>query len=120
MSVYSDLQKVASELLTEFDQHNIVLIQHIYDCQNPDEPDESQEVKYSLRGVSKGVSQFYEKSGFVVGSDAIVTTNVLQNVTPTKDDFLELDGILYKILEFEPIPRVGVPCVWKFIVRKGG
>ena len=36
MSVYSDLQKVASELLTEFDQHNIVLIQHIYDCQNPD------------------------------------------------------------------------------------
>lgn len=133
MSIYSELQGVASGLLTEFDQHNIFLIQRIYEEPSPepstddepteydpDEPPEPTEKKYALRGVAKGVAQYFEKDGFVANSDAVVTTSVLPNVSPSKDDCLELDGIVFKILQFEPVPRVGVPCVWKFIVRKGG
>lgn len=120
MSIYSELQKVAGDILTEFDQKNITLIQKTYDSETPDEPSETSEVRYSLRGVGKGVSQYFEKNGFVANSDAVVTTSVLPNVSPSKDDCLEVNGVVFKILQFEPVPRVGVPCVWKFIVRKGG
>lgn len=125
MNIYSDLQKVASEVLTEFDQKNITLIQRTYtpadgEEYQPDEPPEPTEKKYSLRGVARGVSQFFEKNAFVADSDGTITTSVLPGITPSKDDGLELDGVVFKILQFEPVPRVGTPCVWKFIVRKGG
>lgn len=120
MSIYSELQKVAGDILTEFDQKNITLIQKTYNSETPDEPSETSEVRHSLRGVGKGVSQYFEKNGFVSDSDGSITTSVLAGVTPTINDFLEVNGIVFKILKFEPVPRVGVPCVWKFIVRKGG
>lgn len=121
MSIYEDLQKVSADVLTQFDQKNIQLLQFSQgEGGTPDEPAENVEVVHDLRGVAKGVSFKYLKDNFITSSDVEVTTNVLNGVQPSLNDFIVMDEIRYKVLQFEQIPAAGTACVWKFIVRKGG
>ena len=121
MSIYSDLQKVSSKVLTDFDQTGIKLVHMTAtDTGSPDEPSDLDEVVYDLRGVAKGLSFQYTKQGFDVATDSEVTTSVLDGVQPSIDDFIIVGGEKCKILKFNPVPQAGTPCVWKFVVRKGG
>lgn len=117
MSLYDELPSVVSGIMEDFKQGSINLIQ-FEQSGNPDEPTSVEKIK-PLKGTVSGVSYKYLKESFSTISDKEVATAVLDDTTPTVDDFLEIDGLRYKILEFLPLPSAGKACVWKFIVRKG-
>lgn len=120
MSLYEDFQELSTSLLAQFDEGGIVYIQSKpSEDSTPDAP-VMEETRYELRGVAKGVSFKYLQNGFSVSTDSEVTTNVDSRFEPGIDDFIEVNGALCKVLQFKPVPSTGVPCVWKFIVRKGG
>ena len=121
MSIYDDLQKTAFSVLKEFNQGKISLIQFLYlDEGTPDNPGEPYEVETPLVGTVKGVSFKYLKDNFISISDKEVTTGVVEGIEPCEDDFIDIDGVRYKILKFEALPSAGTACAWKFIVHKGG
>lgn len=121
MSIYDDLQSVTSELMNEFNQGSIKLVQFVYpEDSTPDSPGEPEEVLIELKGTVKGVSFKYLKESFITVSDKEVTTNVINGVIPSENDVIEIDNVRYKILEFLPLPSAGTVCAWKFIVHKGG
>jgi hypothetical protein len=121
MSIYDDLQTVTSEIMTEFKQGLIQLVQFVYpEDSTPDNPGEPEEVLTELDGTVKGVSYKYLKDSFITTSDKEVTTAVVNDIIPSENDFIEIDGVRYKILQFQPLPSAGTACAWKFIVRKGG
>lgn len=117
MSIYSDIQNVATSVLNEFNQDGIFLIHKTVDNTVPDEPVIT-EKRYSLRGVAKGFSHSFKDDSFVAGADASVTTSVIKGIEPSINDELELNGTRCAIIDFEPVPRAGVQCVWKFKVKK--
>lgn len=121
MSIYDDLQSLTSEIMTEFKQGLIKLVQFKYsEDSTPDNPGEPEEVLIELNGTVKGVSYKYLKDSFITASDKEITTAVVNDVIPSENDFIEIDNVRYKILEFLPLPGAGTPCAWKFIARKGG
>ena len=121
MSIYDELQGVTSEIMSEFKQGSIKLVQFKQsESSTPDDPEEIEEVLTELDGTAKGVSFQYLKDSFITVSDTEVTTSVIIGVKPLENDFIDIDGVRYKILKFQSLPKAGTPCVWKFIVRKGG
>lgn len=121
MSIYDDLQSVTSEIMSEFKQGSINLVQFIHpEDSTPDNPGEPEEVLTELNGTVKGVSYKYLKDSFITTSDLEITTSVVNGIFPSENDFLEIDGNRYKILQFMSLPAAGTPCAWKFIARKGG
>lgn len=121
MSIYDDLQSVTSDILNEFKQGSIQLVQFKQsEDSTPDNPEEAEEVLTELDGTVKGVSYKYLKDSFITISDKEVTTAVVNDIIPSENDFIEIDGVRYKILQFQPLPSAGTACAWKFIVRKGG
>lgn len=120
MSLYDDLQIVSKEILKDFKQGIINLVQvRTSGNSSPDAP-ELEEVLISLDATAKGVSFEYIDNTFITVSDTEVTSAVVDGVEPSANDFIEIDGTRYKILRFLPLPKAGIACVWKFIVRKGG
>lgn len=119
MSIYDDLQKTAGSLLNQFNQGVLSLVQ-ITDAPGgtPDEPAGKIETVYNLKGVVAGISFKYRQQSFTTDSDLMVTVGVLENVTPSIQDFIEIDGTRYKIVQDVSTPASGTKCVWKFIVRK--
>lgn len=121
MSLYEELQGVASEILGEFDQGGIKLIHLTYSNDGePDEPAEPTETVYDLQGVAKGVQLNYEGNGFTASAEKEVTVRVRDDVVPNENDFIEIDGYRYKIIKDLSVPQAGTRCVWKFLVSKGG
>ena len=121
MSIYDDLQSVTSEIMSEFKQGLIQLVQFEYpENSTPDNPGEPEEILTELNGTVKGVSYKYLKDSFITISDKEVTTAVVADIQPSENDFIDIDNIRYKILQFQPLPSAGTACAWKFIVRKGG
>jgi hypothetical protein len=119
MTIYDDLQGVASEILTEFDQEEIKLVQYVKGTGPADNPGASIPTTHTLDGVARGVSFKYVQSGFAVASDKQVTVAVIPGVIPTENDFVDIDGIRHKIIKDVSVPAAGTRCVWKFLVRKG-
>lgn len=121
MSIYDDLQTVTKGVMKDFKQGLIELIQMQYpEGVTPDNPGEPVEIIIELDGAAKGVSFQYLKDSFITVSDTEVTTSVVDGIEPSENDFINIDSERYKILKFEPLPKAGTACAWKFIVRKGG
>lgn len=118
MSLYDDLKPVASQLLAEFKQGVITLI-NIAVSGAVDSPT-NVETTYPLSGTVRGVTYQYLKDSFVVASDLIVTVAVVDGVKPTSSDFIEIDGARHKIIKDISIPAAGTQVAWKFIVRAVG
>lgn len=121
MSIYDDLQGVASNLLKQFKQGSIELIQFVYpEDSTPDNPGKPEEVVTPLDAVANGERFKFMNTSFINDSDNEVTTAVVEGISPSVNDFLNIDGTKYKIIKFDPLPAAGTACTWKFIVRKGG
>ena len=118
MSVYSELQSVASGVFKEFRQDTLKLIVRSSTGGTLDRPTSS-EVTYDLDGACKGVSFKYVKDGFAVVSDLQVSCAVLSGVTPKVNDFIEVNGIRHKIVHDASVPAAGTQVAWKFIIRRG-
>lgn len=118
MSIYDDMKVVSSELLGEFKQGTITLIQVTAGTGPEDNPGEPTETEYELDATVKGAPYKYLRDGFVTATDLLVIAAIIDGVTPTKNDFIEIDGIRCKILEDVSVPAAGTKVVWKFLVRK--
>jgi len=120
MTIYDDLKPVATELLVDFKQGVITLTQITPGTGPADNPGASTPTVYPLSGTVKGVSFQYVRDGFAVATDLMVTTAVNDDVVPTEKDFIDIDGVRYKIIKDMSVPAAGTKIAWKFIVRKGG
>lgn len=120
MTIYDELQPVAAELLKEFKQGTIQLIQLTPGTGPADNPGPATEVITDLDAVAKGVSFKYVKDGLALSTDLQVTSAIVAGIVPNGRDFITIDGARFKIVEILPVPAAGTRVVWKFIVRKGG
>lgn len=123
MAFYDDMQKLASSVLKEFKQGSVKLIQYKQTTGGTlDEPSELKETVYNLDATVNGVSYKYLINSYAVASDLTVTAGVIKGVTPTINDFIEIDGVRHKIIrDISSAPNAanGKPVVWRFICRKG-
>lgn len=121
MTIYDELKIVAKEVLTEFNQGVVKLI-NITPANGPaDDPGNPTATPYTLAGaVVRGVGYRMLRNTNVVATDLEVTCNVIDGVTPTENDFIEIDGKRHKIVVAPQIPGAGTRVVWKFVVRSGG
>jgi hypothetical protein len=118
MTIYDDMKTVGAELLAEFKQGTITLVQITPGDGPADDPGEPDEDSYTLDAVVKGAPFKYLRDGFVTATDLLVTAAVIDGVTPTKNDFIEIDGVRCKIIEDVSAPSAGTRAVWKFLVRR--
>jgi hypothetical protein len=119
MSIYDDLQAVASGVLKEFNQGVIKLVKLTPGAGSVDDPGTATRVEYTLDATAKGISFKYLKDGFTVVSDKEVVAAVVSGVTPGIDDLITIDGEEHKIIQDLSVPGSGTRCAWKFIVRRG-
>lgn len=119
MSIYDEMKVISTELLGEFKHGTIKLIQIIPASGPDDNPGTPTENSYVLSAVTKDSVPFkYLRDGFATSSDFMVIAAIIDGVTPTKNDFIEIDGVRYKIIADMTVPGAGTRVVWKFIVRK--
>lgn len=123
MGFYDEMQELAGSILNEFKQGSVKLI-HYKETNNGtlDEPSDLRETIYNLDATVSGVSYKYLINSYAVASDLTVTAGVIKGVTPTINDFIEIEGVRHKIIRdisAAPNAASGKPVVWRFICRKG-
>lgn len=117
MSIYDDMQKVASTLITDFQQGSIKYVQRSITYTTPDEPSSATETLINVDGVVKGVSFKFVDHTNILTSDKQLTISADQQFTPDAKDFIEIDGNRYKILRVDAIPNAGTPVVYRLFIR---
>jgi len=120
MTIYDELQPVAAAILKEFKQGTIKLIRVTAGDGPAHNPGPSSVQFIPLDAVARGASFKYVKDGFCIASDLEITSAVLAGVTVTKNDFIQVDGLCYKILHDVSVPAAGTRVAWKFLVRQTG
>lgn len=115
---YGEMQGVARDVLTEFNQGKIeyvALTPGTGPAQNPGEPTEQ---AYTIPGAVRGVKFKYIDNSTIVQSDQQATMAVSADVTPNMAGFMRVDGVRYKIIAIKPIPPAGTPVANVIIFRK--
>ena len=118
MTIYDDVKIVADEVLADFKQGVVNLIQTSTTVGPADDPGSSTETSHTLDAVVKGVPFKYMNDSFILSTDLMVTAAILAGITPTINDFIEIDGVRCKIIKDVSVPGAGGRVVWKFLVRK--
>lgn len=121
---YGAMQKLATGLLTDFNQGEIALIVTTPGTGPDHNPGPPTRATKQLKGTASasfsvtGASKAY-KPGFLVQiGDVKVTTEVLDGVDPEMSDKLTIDGREYNIVGFIRSPEAGITVAWSFYVRK--
>lgn len=112
MVFYDDMQDVATELLTEFNQGAMVYLEAT-PAANEWESDTYTETPFN--GVATGVEQRYV-SDLVSSSDIKITAAVF-GVTPTSSGRIKIDGTERQIVQVQQIPAAGTPVSWIIFVK---
>ena len=120
MTFYSDMQKVASSVMSDFKQGTVKLVKIAAGTGPAYDPGTPIRVEHDLDATVSGISFQYQQEGFSTSTDLQVIAAVLDGITPTLNDFVKIDGIEHKIVRDLTVPSAGTKVVWKFIVRKGG
>ena len=119
MTIYDELEVIASGLMKEFKQGVIQLVK-VTPAGGPiDNPGEPVLTFYELDAVARGVQFKYIRDSLAMAGDLQITSAVLDGVTVHPRDSIDIDGERYKIVNIIPVPAAGTRVVWKFIVRKG-
>jgi hypothetical protein len=119
--IYDEFQQIARDVMPEFEQGVITLINITPGGGPADEPGAPTETTVPLPGaVAKGVSFKYVNNTTILATDKMVTAPVVAGVTPGTSGFVTIDGVRHKIIADVSTPGAGTQIVWKFIVRKGG
>lgn len=119
MGFYDDMQSVASDILTQFQQGVVNYVQIVPGNGPVDNPGPSTKNRFVIPSTATGV-QFKYIGGLVVASDLQVVAPVDPRYVPDMKGFVEVDGKAYKIVAVKPIPPAGTPVVNVLITRIGG
>lgn len=117
MSIYTDLQPVATDLLTEFDQGGLILQVATLGTGPGHTPGATTYAPLPFPGVARGVSQKYVDGTLVLTTDKQATMPASYGTPETKDR-LTVDGVAHEIVQVIKIPAAGTAVVFVLIVRK--
>lgn len=119
MSLYDDMQTVASDVLAEFKQGTVSYIAMVPQAgSTPDDPLPPVEgVPVSLNAAVRPVSTKYVDGTHIVQSDKQVTF-AGGVVDPDMSGFIDIDGVRFKIVEILPVPAAGTVVSYTVIVRR--
>lgn len=119
MSEYDNLMAVATEVFGAWKQGTINIVQLTPGAGAADNPGAPTETTTALNAVTvEGALYRYQKEGLAIAGDTVVKSSIVSGITPTKNDFIQINGVRYKIIAFTPIP-IGEPVAWEFLVRRG-
>lgn len=117
-NIYADLQKVASDVIGEFKQGEMVYIGLTAGTGGTiDNPAEPVETETAFNGVARGAQFKYVDNSKIFASDLQITMPA-DGVTPTLAGFIEIDGTRYKIVGVDAIPPAGTPVAYRVFVRR--
>lgn len=121
MSIYDEMQGVASELLGEFKQGIIQYIRIVPGSGPVDNPGPSTQVATTINATARGVDQKYvgttaQDGKLIVATDKTVVMPA-DTVKPDITGFVSIDGKRAKVMSVEPRPAAGVAAVYILVVR---
>lgn len=119
MSIYDEMQAVAKSLLSDLDfkQGQTSLIKVTPGAGPAYDPGASTETVYTLDGTVRDVKFKYVAKSLAVASDLQLTHAVI-SVEPALTDFVEADGVRYKIVHIDRKPSIGVAVAFTLILRR--
>ncbi len=115
---YSDLQAVASDVMSEFKQGVVRYVELTpVEGATPDDPGEPERVATAVNATVRPVSTKYVDGSHIVQSDRqIAMPN--DGVVPDSSGMFEIDDVEYKIIDIMPRPAAGTPVAFTVIVRR--
>jgi hypothetical protein len=119
-SVYDEMRVVAAELMDDpdFKQGVVRYISYAVPAgTSPDEGGEPVATATVLKATVRPVSTKYVDGSHIVQSDRQVTV-ANTGTEPSMEGSIEIDGVVYKIIEIMPRPAAGTPVVYTVIVRR--
>jgi hypothetical protein len=118
MSIYDEMQGVASELFAQFQQGSIMYVElQMVSGGTPDDPSEPTRVEYPLTATARPVSTKYVDGSHIVQSDKQVSMPG-GGIEPQMSGLVLIDGVQYKIIEIKRIPEAGTVISYILIVRR--
>lgn len=118
MSIYEDMQGVARELLTEFNQGTKKYVDIVPGNGPVDEPGAPTETRYDIVGTVIGISFKYVQQGLGVASDLQMSAPVDPRYEPKITGFIEIGSKRYKIVNIVRKPEAGTVVAYAFIIRR--
>lgn len=120
MSFYDEMQGVATELLTEFDQGGLAVVSPGSSSGDPWNPQPGADVIRRFKGVLRGVSAQYVDGSLVLATDLQCTAPAFADGhEPTLSDTLSNNGAILQIVKVERIPAATAePAIaWRIFCR---
>lgn len=123
MSFYGDMQKIATNLLTQFDQGGIQYVRRVKTTPSGRDPGVITQTLVTLKGAAKGATKKYIDRGQAIAGDIVVTAAVEQftkvGFVPIVSDGVKVGGVTYNIETVLAVPPAGTVVAYKLIGRKG-
>lgn len=120
MNPYLKFQKLAKKPMKQWKQGVVELVQLTEGAGTDDNPGTPTETRYTLDATASKASYKYVNTGFALATDMVIISSVIDDVVPTMNDFIEVDGVRHKIVSDISVPAAGTKVLWKFIIRSGG
>lgn len=118
MSIYDEMQGVATELFGEFKQGSIKYVEiRAVSGGTPDDPGEPVRFEYTLPATARPVSTKYVDGSHIVQTDKQVSMPG-GGIDPQMSGFLLIDGVQHKIIGIKRIPEAGTVVSYILIVRR--
>lgn len=118
MGFYDDMQAVATDVLKEFKQGTVVYIAVTPGNGPVDNPGQPTKTRTEVYAAVRGIKFKYVQVSLAVASDLQVTIAVDPAIVPKMTDFIEVDGVIYKIIQVLPKPAAGTVVAHVLIIRK--
>lgn len=117
MSIYTDFQKLASGLLSKFDQGGMTLDVFAQSGGSAWDATTTTYTAKPFQGVATTVNPLeYRDDSTVLSTDIVVT--MPHTLTPKAQDRVTIAGVQHSIVKIIRTPAAGDVVVWKVVVRK--
>lgn len=117
--IYDELQGVASEILSEFQQGTVRYI-HPGEQTGPDyDPQPGTPTPYSVNATKtpQKVKQKYVDGGYIVASDFMLNVAAF-DIEPVMDGEMEINGVKHQIIMIDPATMdTDAPIIWRIGCR---
>lgn len=117
MSLYGDMQALAGNLLTEFNQGTLAIGVYTPGGGPAHDPDPPTYPETTFKGAVRGVSAQHLADTLIQSSDLIVTMPG-GGVVPKPADRILINGAYHAIVKIEPKPASGTVVAYRIFVRK--
>lgn len=110
---YTEMQGVATELLTEFNQGVITYIPQVAGANEWDAKTDGTPITLSATSIGAQKQYF---SDLITQSDLQITSAVFGSV-PDNSGVVTVDGVRRSVIQVDPIPASGTTVAWRIFVK---